>query len=403
MLIKIAWRNVWRSKVRSGVVILAIALGLWAGIFMMGFSWGMYEQRINYAIQNEVGHFQLHHPDFKENNDIKYVIPQSEEVFTKLESDNKIKSYAPRTIVMGMIASANATTGVKISGVFPEKEQNVSHLSDKLIEGDYFESIKRNPIIISKKTSEKLKLGLRSKVVITFQNQNGDITAAAFRIAGIYQSDNAKVDELNVYVKSSDLQKIIGIDAIHEVAILINDNKKLDTIVAEYQSSFPNILVQSWKKLMPEMEFATDTFDQAMGIIFGIIMLALAFGIINTMLMAILERTRELGTLMAIGMNKTKIFIMIVLETIYLTTIGAPFGLFIGWLFIKYFGIHGIDLSVMKEGLSSFGMGSVVYTNLDSRYYLQIMMQVIVVALLASIFPARRALKLNPIESIRKI
>ena len=177
----------------------------------------------------------------------------------------------------------------------------------------------------------------------------------------------------------------------------------MDASEKRYQAAWPGLMVESWRDIVPEIAVIVDMFDQLMSIFMLIIMLSLAFGIINTMLMAIMERTREIGMLMAIGMNKTKIFFMIAYETVYLALIGGPTGLLLGYLTIRFFSTRGIDLASFSKALAGYGISNMVYPEMAAHNYYDIFLEVIFVALLASIYPAYKALKLNPVEAIRKI
>lgn len=403
-LIKLAWRNVWRSKYRSMVVIAAIMLGLWAGVFVMAFSWGMYDQRIREAIGNEISHFQIHAPKFQDDYRVQYTINDEAKVLQQLDNDPEVQSYSSRLKVSGMVASAQTSLGVLIIGINPEQEHNTTHLDDKIIDGTYFEDGKRNSIIIGQKLADKLKVKVRSKVVLTFQDVNGEITAGAFRVAGIFKTTNARFDEGQVFVQRADIGKLLGkLGGPHEIAVLLHNAENLDTEVQQYQADYPNLLVQGWKDIAPELGFAIDSLDQFMLIFIGIIMIGLMFSIVNTMLMAVLERGKELGMLMAIGMNKPRVFFMILFESIALSMVGGPVGLLVGYLTVKYFGHVGIDLSAFSEGFDSLGFSSFVYLRLAPGYYFEMLAIVIGVAIFSSLYPAYRALRLDPVAAIRKL
>jgi ABC-type lipoprotein release transport system permease subunit len=385
-------------------VILAIALGLWGGIFMVAFSWGMTEQRTRYALENEVSHIQIHTPAYSEDPKAEFYFENAAQIIAFAEADPGVREATPRVISSGMISSAKGAFGVQITGIDPEKEALVTQLSGKIREGDYFTDEGRNPVIISSRMAEKLKVGLRKKVVLMFQNLDGEIVSGAFRISGIYRSSNSRFDETYVYVRESDLYPLLGKSGItHEVAILMEDASRLDSLSASLTAAYPDLKVEDWKALSPDLSFVSEAFDQYIQLFMVIIMLALAFGIINTMLMAVLERYRELGMLMSIGMSRIRIFLMIMLETVFLALVGGPAGLLIAWATVSYFAVRGIDLSSFSEGLSQWGYESIVYTALDPKYYIQIAVWVVLTAILSSIYPAIKALRLNPVEAIRKI
>ena len=405
MLFQIAWRNIWRNTSRSLVVVSSIIIGIWAGIFILSFSWGLYKNNINESVYKQLSHIQIHNPDFKQENDPKFTIPNSDSILEQLESDNRIASVSSRVIATGMITSTTTASGVTIYGINPVSETNQIGLDQNLIEGVYFGSGKDNEILIGQKMAEKHKLKLKSKVVLTFTDVNSEIVSAAFRVGGIYRSKNISLDEVNVYVKKEHLRQLLDLkpSETNEIAILIKDEEQLDSITNFSKMLVPNAKVEDWRQLAPELDLIIESFNLYTYIISGLILLALTFGIVNTMLMSVLERIRELGMLMAIGLNKSKIFFMIMLETIYLTLMGCPIGLLMGWLTVTILGRTGIDMSMFSEGLASYGFSSMIYPALDQEKYMIIVTMCLITAILSAIYPAYKALQLNPSEAIRKI
>ncbi len=308
MILAVAWRNIWRSKTRSLVILIAICLGLASGIFYMAFYKGMVDQRINTAIKTESSHIQIHHKNYLDNPDKKFLIANTDSVVQVINTVPGVKATSSRIIMNTMIQSPTTGSGVKVTGIIPEDEKQVTNLYTKLIEGSYFEEGKRNPIIIGKKLADKLKVKLKSKVVVTLQDMDGNMTGAAFKIEGIYETSNTAFDENCVFVRKSDLSRVMAMNsnASHEIAVLLDNNDELQAAEQTLQSKLPNLDVKTWREIMPEVSLVESSFGLTMIIFIGIILLALLFGIINTMLMAVLERTKELGMLMAVGMNRTE-------------------------------------------------------------------------------------------------
>lgn len=403
MLTKIASRNIWRSRKRSLIIIAAVSIGLWAGIFMMAFYNGMIEQRINSAITDELSHIQVHHPEFRKEYDIKYHLSEGRKIVETIRKDSKIKAIAGRIILKGMIASASGSSGITINGIMPEAEQILTNLSGKIIKGNYFNPQKTNEIILSEKLSKKLKLNLNKKTILTFQDAEGNLASGAFRITAIYKTVNGPYDDSNVFVKITDIDSLAGIpNAMNEIAILLKSNTELEEIQKKLEDKFPKTEVKNWMEISPELGLTISVGDQMVFIFMGIILLALAFGIVNTMMMSVLERTREIGMLLALGMNKFKIFMMILLETLFLIIAGCPVGILLSIISIGITQRTGIDFSNFSEAYSSFGYSSIIYPSLTARQFGIIMLLVFITALFSALFPARRALKLNPAESLKK-
>jgi putative ABC transport system permease protein len=278
----------------------------------------------------------------------------------------------------------------------------VTGLNEKVVDGAWFEGKSRNPMLISRKVADKYGVELKSKLVLTVQDVEGEIIAGAFRVVGIYESGNGMFDEMNIYVQQDDLRALMHIETgVHEIAVSLTDHDLAEPLATKYQAAYPDLQVQPWLDLAAGMRFMVEALDVYLYYIVGIILLALLFSILNTMLMAVLERMREIGVLMAVGMSKARIFLMIMLETVMLTMIGGPFGLLLSYGFVTYFGEAGINLG--GAAYSDLGFAAIVYPYLDARSYLEVTMMVVVMAVIAAVYPARKALKLIPVEAIRTI
>jgi ABC-type lipoprotein release transport system permease subunit len=385
----------------------AVAVGIWALLFLLSFSQGFVATYIEDTIENQTSHLQIHNKEFQKDKEVKYFIDDSDKLMSSLANNDQIKKTTIRSLANGMIATAKGARGISIRGINPSDEAAVTKLDKKIIEGKYLMEEGRNPIIIGRTLAEKLKTKLRKKVVLTFTDATGEQIQASFRIVGIYSMGNSQVDQAFAYVRQSDLNRLLGVESGgHEIAMLINDIDNLDAVTADLQSKndTSTLAIENYKELSPSLSLYSEQMSMSTGIMTFIIMFALIFGIINTMLMAVLERTKELGMLMAIGMNKRRVFSTIVVETIMLSLIGAPLGLLLGWLTITITGNTGIDLSMYSEGMDMFQMGSgMVYPTLEGGVYIFVAIAVFFTALIASIFPARRAIKLKPVEALRKI
>lgn len=382
----------------------SMIVGIWGLTFGGGFMQSFLTSYIQSSIKHETSNGQVHHPEFTQDYDINFYIENPQSVVDYLRATNEVEFITERTLVNGMISSTRQATGVKIIGVNPEEEANVTELNTLVKEGNYFEGISSNPVMIGDKLAEKLKVSVKSKVVLTFQDKDGNITAGRFRVAGILHASSLAISESSAYVLKSDLNRLLNLeDKIHEIAYTTLQGVDDAQLAKDIQVKFPNDKVESWRELSPVLVFMEQWMSSVLKLLIIIIMSALAFGIVNTMLMAVLERIRELGMLMALGMKKTKVFLMIMFETIYLSTVGGPIGLLIGYATVNYLGKNGIDLTNYSEGLEAIGYDSILYPLLQPMDYVQIVVGVVLTALLASIYPAWKAIRLKPIEALHTI
>ena len=403
MIIKMAWRNIWRNKMRSIVIMLSIAIGLFAGVAILALYKGMMKSRVRTTIDTEVGHLQLHDTSLKKDYDSKYIIQNGKSVLRTLHTIPAIKLVAARTLLIGMLATTTGSAGVMINGVVPQQEYLISGLDKKLDTGHLF-SGRKNEILLGKKLAAKMKLHVGAKLVLTFADTSGNIISGAFRVAGIYESMNMRLDEKNVYAKMEDINELLMIgDAFHEIAMILQQDELLLSVQQQLEQQFPDALIENWKQIAPETELMVNTTNQLSYIIMVIIMLALAFGIINTMLMAILERTREIGMMVALGTAKKIIFWLVLTETCMLTLGGMPFGLIISWLASTYYTKHGLDLSGMgKEMMSSFGYNTMVYPEFPTDKLPGVLLIILLTALVSCVFPSVKALRLKPVDALRR-
>lgn len=410
IIFAIAWKNVWRNKLRSLIVIVAITLGLIGGLFYIAFVNGMTQTQIGSTIRSEVSNIQIHNPKFLINDETKYEIKNTDDIVNKIKELENVKSVSARLISLGMVSSAATGAAILLHGIDINSEIMTADIHKNLVDGTYFDTNLRNPIVIGEKLADKLKVRIGSKIVITIQDMDENLTYGAFKVAGIFKTDDTNFDQIHSFVHKEDLASLISYNSSNatEIAIRLTHNEFTEDVAEQIKNIFSEkisqkeITVRTWKQIRPILEMLNNMTIQFTMIFVVIILVALSFAIINTMLMAIMERVREIGMLMAIGMSKVKVFLMIMLETVFLSLTGGFFGLLISWIVVQVTFNIGIDLSNFGEGLNAYGYSSFVRPELELYYYILIGGLVMITALLASILPARKALNLVPSEAVRQ-
>jgi putative ABC transport system permease protein len=472
MVWSIAWKNVWRNRKRSLIVICAVTLGIIAGIFTVGLMKGWVDQRVESAIYTEASHLKIRNQDYLLNEEIRYTIPEHRSVIAELKNNPNVVAVSRRIKLMAMSSSSRGNTALMLQGIDLEDEKRVSNVFEKIVPdgGTYFETDITNPVVISDKTAEILRIKnyeitaetidslvvsgvppkiiskleplkdqrfkteklfkkelnailkgselkkygkvlldaskhyrLKSKIIFTFTGTDGQMLYQTFKVCGIYKTTNTMFDQMNAYVLKRDIAQLAGFSAddSHEIGVILNKDIEPRLFRDEVKNKFPALSVMSWEDLVPDASISAEYMNIYYYVIIGFILFALAFGIINTMLMAILERTKELGMLMAIGMNKKRVFSMIMLETIFLTMVGAVVGMIGGYFLILITSHTGLDLSSVGEGLESMGWSAKIFPKIEFQFFVGVTILVIITGILSSIIPARKALKLNPVEAIR--
>jgi ABC-type lipoprotein release transport system permease subunit len=402
MILILAWRNIWRNKKRSLIIVSAIAVGLCCGLFASSTMFGMWDSMINTTIDRDLGHFQVHSKSYEDEKLVTDTIPDFQNVISVIKSYKEVSGVSSRTLVEGMASSASSSNGVRILGIDPENEKNVTSIHKQIIEGNYFGENWKNQIVIGEKLADNLGVKVKSKVVLSLQGIDGALIFAAFRVAGIYRTESSVFDKANVFLKESDLLKLLNSDKIsNELVVRLNSVQQVDSVYIPIKKQFKNLSVKYWGDLAPELKIYYQSLVVQMNIFVGIILFALLFGITNTMLMSVMERVREFGVLMAVGMKKSRVFFMIIMETVSLSFIGGITGLVLAIGLIHYFGIVGINLSAFTQGLSQWSLGSTLYTSLPFSFYPPLALMILATSIIAAFYPAIKATRLKPATAIR--
>ncbi|AXI99425.1 ABC-type transport system, involved in lipoprotein release, permease component [Cyclonatronum proteinivorum] len=396
----IAWRNIWRHPGRSGVLIAAITAGLWAGVVTVGTMNGLLLQRVNYLIESEITHLQMHHPEFLTERRPADSLSNTAALFRFLDSDARVSGWAPRVLSDAMLQSPVKTSGVRIRGLDPEREMRTTTFLERLTDGDYL-SIEgvRNPLLMGEALMEQHRMRLGDRIVLTFETTGGELTSAAFNIVGQFRSASTEYDESTVLVHADDLsQHLSPVPVYHEVGILLHDIDDAPAVASALNEGFPEIRAQTWTQVSPELSTLVAFSGFMLYVVTIIIMTALAFGILNTMLMALFERLREIAMLLSIGMSRARIFVMILLEAVLLTLTGAAAGFALAGLSLWHFSGSGINFEMFAEGTAELGWDHLVFPVITTGEFISIGLIVVFVTLAASLYPAFKAIKIQPIQ-----
>lgn len=404
MMLKIAWRNLWRNKRRTLLVICSIIVGISATLVYDTLGRGMMLQMLNNQINTHYSHIQIHKKGYIDNKLVQNIIENPDSIDNLLKSDKNIMHYSRRTMVYGLIKYASNSSGIYLVGIEPDKEKHITVINSSIIRGRYLHEGK-NEIVISKRLADKLEVDTGNNVVIMVNTLQGPIGMESFVITGIYQSSNSAFDKMYVYVPLNSSQELLGLgNNFHEFALLIDDLKNLTLVEANLESKLTTgIEVLNYKELIPMIASYIDMYDESMMIFYLIIGIAVMFGSSNAMLMSVLERIREFGVLMSIGMRNMKIFRMILLEALIMGLIGTISGFIIGYLVYLPLSSTGIDFSIYAKSLESWGVGSIMYPVLELGSILNSILVVPIAVLFGAVYAARRAIKLQPTEALRYI
>lgn len=402
--LKLAWRNLWRNKRRSLIILTSVIIGMIAVIFFESLSLGIFNQMLNNQIGAHSSHIQVHLKGFNDEKLIQKFIPDKTEIIKQIENNSKCKTYSERIVSFGLITTAENSTGVTIVGVDPLKERMITNISKQVIYGEYL-GTNSNEILLSKRMADLLNVDLSDKVVLLSSKIDGEIGTELFKVVGIYQTASSSFDKLYVYIPLTDAQRMLGMNnKINEIAILINDLNLADTVKAELIKQIGSEYeVLTFKELIPMLTLQLEMSSSWMLIVYLIIGTAMIFGIINAQMMAVFERVNEIGVLKAIGMSEKKLFVLLLSESIFLGLIGAMIGAVIGYGMVLYLSYSGLNFAVFSEGLSSWGISAVIYPLISYTGILRSIFVIVLVSIVGSAYPAIKAFRFQPIQAIRYV
>jgi ABC-type lipoprotein release transport system permease subunit len=396
LLIILAWRNLWRYSRRTSIIILAIAIGIWSMLSISALMRGMMEQQVNNAIENFIGHIQIHAPNYRDDPVINYSMsPPQEKLLNFLNNSSEVTHWATRVRVPGVVSSERESIGVSLVGIDPAQEQGLSFIGNQYLIGDH-------DIILGKKLADYLETRLGKRVVLMSQTENNEIVERGFRVAGIYDAKTEDVEMQFIFIKRQTAQDMLEMgDKISELEILSSNREQLDSLLANLRSLAPELDVQTWQTIMPILQASIKIFEGFLLIWYIVVFIAMAFGLINTLLMAIFERTREIGLLQALGMKPPSIIGQILFESLFLLIIGLIIGNIMGWLTLIATA-NGLDFSQYAAGYEMIGLSSLIYPVLHLEDIITANILIIGLGVIASFYPAWRAAQIIPLNAISR-
>ena len=400
----LAWRNLWRNHRRTLIMLAAITVGVWAMIFMTALMRGMVDDMLLNGIRSLPGEVQIHHPQYRDDPSINNSISAPEDELLEVLQGPQVSAWTSRVRVPAVISSERDTRGVILLGVEPETEVQVSFDADTIREGRFLEDSSDKGLVIGAKMADHLETELGKRVVVMSQDPENNIADRGFRIVGIYKAKLASLEETYIYAGRDIVQTMLKMDnSISEIAITGDDYRHVDQWYPYIeQAAGRNVETLPWYEVDTYLGSMLAMMDGFVLVWIIIVFLALSFGLVNTLVMAVFERVREIGLMQALGMRPSTILYQILMESLLLLLIGLVLGniIAVGTVIPLQ---DGIDISVVAEGMEMMGTSSVLYPALKINDMIMANMIVIVLGLLTSILPAWRAASYDPIEALNKI
>ncbi len=407
---RMAWRNIWRNPRRSILTISAIAFASLLLVFMLSWQFGSYETMIDSAVRIQTGHVQVQAKGYKDRRSIRLVVPNPDAVASVLDKTPGLAAYTFRTNAFSLVSSKERTYGAMVIGIDPKREARVSTLEGLIRQGSYLSENDTGQALVGKLLAKNLQVTLGDELVVLGQGRDGSIAATVVNVRGIFGSGQDEFDRSSIHIPLKDFQDVYGMrGSVHQVVALGNSLEDVPRIKKALSDAISspddkgNLVTLDWMELMPGLVQAIQT-DLLSGFIFYIILIVVvAFSILNTFLMAIFERKREFGVLMAMGTTPGRLTKLLLFESSIMTLLGIVTGIIAGCLVTWYFQVHGIVISGASELLRQFGLPERMYPQLSVLSVAIGPAAVLAITLLAALYPALKVRRLRPVEAMMSV
>lgn len=403
--LKFAWRNIWRNKRRTVITVTAITFATMITVIMRGMQLGSYDYFIRTMAGDYSGYIQIQREGYKDDPSLRKTFIYSDEIKNTIESIPDITGYAPRLYADVLISSGENSYGGIIYGIDPEIELNFSNFHRKIKQGRFLNKDSSYEVLLGDKLFENLKIKLGDEIIILGQGFDGALWDMKFKVVGVVKLGYTELDNAVIFMNLKDAQEFLSAEnRVSVIAILVSELEKIEKIKQKLSEELnsKNLVALSWEDVMVELKQSID-FDNASGVLFlAFLIIIVAFGILNTISMSVVERFNEFGVSLAIGFKNQKLVFIVFLEILLIALIGILLGSLLGGIFNYYLMKNPIVLkgefaSVYEE----FGFEAKVVSSLKPRIFINTGLSILIVSVISSIIPLYRVYKLEPLKGIR--
>ena len=405
---QIAFRSMFRNPKRSMLTAGSTAFGLAAYLFLYAFTDGFFEQMIENSTGQLSGHAQVASSQLREDYSPKFRLAEASVLKQKIAQFPEVEAVSARIVVKGMLASTRKSRPIELSGIDPLEEVKVTSLATHIVEGDYVRKDSPEGMFIGKKIAEELGIKVGEKLVLTLQQASGDLASAAYKVSGIFDTGSELFDSAYAFVNLDSLQKLLAFekDEVSTLAVRLKSRFMSQAFSEKLQVSLgdTDVVVEPWEQIMPIVIQMIDMTKIDFYLILIVVFIVVAMGVMNTMLMSVLERTREFGVMMALGTQSKYVIRLVLYEAVVLGAIGMFVGAIIGTAVTSYYAEYGIDLSSLSKSMETIpGMTDVIHPVLIFDHLWMPSILLFACGIIVSIYPAVKASRLKPVEAIHHV
>lgn len=405
IILRLAWRNLWRHPRRTWLTLGAMVFSNVLLVFMISLQFGMYGLMIENTLKILTGHLQVQAEGYAEDGKMRQTVPEVRALAAELRSDLALDTIAARAEAFALASSEDRTYGIRIVGVQPQYESGVSNLPGLVRQGTFPADSEAAQIYIGSVLARNLKVGVGDEVTLLGTGLDGSFAAAITTVSGIYDSGVIDLDRGLAEVPLEFFQQVFAMgESGHRVVIVAPSLADVARIKEGVRTRIGNpgdLVVLDWDRLEPGLRQAIAADISSAFFMYGVLVILVAFSVLNTQLMSVLERTREFGIVMALGVSPARLGRLVLLETGLMGIMGLAGGALLGALFTYWFTVHGFSYPGMDELATNFNLPSEVFPRLTPMSLFIGPVVVLVFTLLSALYPAFRLNWLRPVEAMR--
>ncbi|MDA3863862.1 MAG: FtsX-like permease family protein [Deltaproteobacteria bacterium] len=410
LLLKMAFRNLWRRKSRTILTMIAIGFSYGLLLFFVQFTTGSHEGMIDTGVRMQAGHVVVQAKGYSEERKITENISKPELVLQQIKEIVPDSNVAQRIFLTGSLSSSSGNTILdNLVGVKPAVEKKISQIPEKLIKGKFLSGTK-GEIVIGATAAKLLKVDLGMKVQLSISDVNGNIKRSALRVRGIFKTGGLTVDRGYALISLKQTQELTKMDSAVTQLAIFTDLASSEKIASRLKTKLntTELDVLHWRDAMPMLAQMLWVDTISMYVFLFIILGIVSAGILNTVLMSVMERTREFGVLKSIGMSPWRIFMLIMYEAVFTAIIAIFVGMILGLSLSYYLSIHGLDPAVFVEGeqgmeAAGIPMTNLMYSKVTLYSVVWTAISVIVLSVLSALPPSIRAFRIKPVKAVRDL
>ena len=407
LIFRISWRSIWRNRRRTWITISAIAFGLALAVFFIAFGDGVYNQLIDDATRMQGGHFTLEHPQYREAPAVDLFVGGVSGLRIRLEGLDGVLGTKALILGQGVAKSGSGAVGVSVMGVEPAIESGTSPIAGRMVTGSYLEEGDRRKIVVGSGLAKRLEVRTGRKLVIATNDASGEIVEELFRVKGTFEVGSDEVDAYLVQIPLEFARRLYGLgeEDATQVGVLLSDAGRRGEVMAAARELVPKaVTLRTWEEVMPELASYVRV-DRGSNLVFqGIIVFLSLFTIFNTILMSVLERTRELAMQLALGVSASLLRLQVVVESALLGALGSTLGVLLGGGLGWWMQAEGLDISRFYGDdidVSGFALDTMVYADVTAELLVSMWLLVFAATVLLSLIPGRQISRIAVADVLR--